>query len=106
MYAIDQMARKLLSSYGRCFVCPYFVISICIVFFKLTGLLSDGPMYLDLQTPSYAGLFKFQAHFYSDNSACFAVRITFGPEERFFRFFEKTVEEKDPNEHGSPGSPN
>jgi hypothetical protein len=65
------------------FVCPYFVISICIVFFKLTGLVSDGPMYLDLQTPTYAGLFKFQAISMAIISACFAVRITFGKKDDF-----------------------
>jgi hypothetical protein len=56
----------------------YFVISVCILFFKLTGLLSDGPMYFDLQTPTYAGLFKFHAISLAIISACFALRITFG----------------------------
>ena len=38
----------------------YFVISVCIVFFKATGVLVDGPMYFDFQTPSYVALFLFQ----------------------------------------------
>ena len=65
------------------FVCFYFVISICILFFKLTGLLSDGPMYKDLQTPTYAGLFKFQAVSMAIISACFTVRKTFGQKNDF-----------------------
>jgi hypothetical protein len=61
----------------------YFVISICILFFKLTGLLSDGPMYFDLQTPTYAGLFQFQAIAIAIISACFTVRNTFGQKNDF-----------------------
>ena len=38
----------------------YFVISVCIVLFKATGVLVDGPMYFDFQTPSYVALFLFQ----------------------------------------------
>ena len=38
----------------------YFVISVCIVFLKATGVLVDGPMYFDFQTPSYVALVLFQ----------------------------------------------
>lgn len=38
----------------------YFVISVCIVLFKLTGVLVDGPMYFDFKTPSYVSLSLFQ----------------------------------------------
>jgi len=72
----------------------YFVISICILFFKLTGLVSDGPMYFDLQTPSYAGLFKFQAISIGIISACFAVRITFGQKNDFSVLRKNRMREK------------
>ena len=72
----------------------YFVISICILFFKLTGLLSDGPMYFDLQTPSYAGLLKFQAISIGIISACFAVRITFGQKNDFSVLRKNRMREK------------
>jgi len=65
------------------FVTFYFVISICILFFKLTGLVSDGPMYFEMQTPTYAGLFQFQAICIAIISACFAARITFGQKNDF-----------------------
>jgi hypothetical protein len=65
------------------FVSFYFVISICILFFRLTGLLSDGPMYRDLQTPTYAGLFKFQAICMAIISACLALRIRLGQKNDF-----------------------
>ena len=65
------------------FVSFYFVISICIFFFKLTGLVSDGPMYFEMQTPTYAGLLRFQAISIAIISACFAVRITFGQKNDF-----------------------
>jgi uncharacterized membrane protein len=40
----------------------YFVISLCVAFFKLTGQLIEGePMYLDLQTPTWMDLLIFQA---------------------------------------------
>ncbi len=40
----------------------YFVISLCVAFFKLTGQIIEGqPMYFDLQTPTWAGLLLFQA---------------------------------------------
>ena len=42
------------------FVFLYLVISICILAFKLTGVLSSGVMYLDLPTPSYSNLLLFQ----------------------------------------------
>ena len=42
-------------------VTPYFVISLCVAFFKLTGWITEGqPMYFDLKTPTWAGLLIFQ----------------------------------------------
>lgn len=44
------------------FVGLYFVISLCVAFFKLSGQITEGqPMYFDLQTPTWAGLLMFQA---------------------------------------------
>lgn len=44
------------------FVGLYFVISLCVAFFKLSGQITEGqPMYFDLQTPAWAGLLMFQA---------------------------------------------
>ncbi len=44
------------------FVTPYFVISLCVAFFKLTGWVTEGqPMYFDLKTPTWTGLLIFQA---------------------------------------------
>ena len=76
------------------FVCFYFVISICILLFKLTGLVSDGPMYLDLQTPTYAGLFKFQAISMAIISACFTVRNTFGHKNDFLFLRRSRIRER------------
>lgn len=40
----------------------YFVISLCVAFFKLTGQITEGQeMFFDLQTPKWAGLLYFQA---------------------------------------------
>lgn len=63
------------------FVSLYLIISICILFFKLTGQLSDGPMYFDMQTPIYGGLFLFQAFSIAIILVCLAVRITFGQKD-------------------------
>jgi hypothetical protein len=82
----------------------YFVISICILFFKLTGLVSDGPMYFDLQTPNYAGLFKFQAISMGIISACFAVRITFG-KKNDLSFVRRNRNREKRNEHSAPELP-
>ena len=76
------------------FVSFYLVISICILFFKLTGLLSDGPMYFEMQTPTYAGLFQFQAICIAITSACFAVRITFGQKNDFSFLRRNRIREK------------
>ena len=45
------------------FVGLYFVISLCVAFFKLSGQITEGqPMYFDLQTPTWGGgLLMFQA---------------------------------------------
>jgi hypothetical protein len=41
---------------------PYFVISLCVAFFKLSGQLAEGQrMYFDFYTPTWAGLLIFQA---------------------------------------------
>ncbi len=60
------------------FVGLYLVISLCVLFFKLTGQLSDGPMYFDLQTPTYGGLLLFQGICIAIIAVCFRVRMTFG----------------------------
>jgi len=40
----------------------YFVISLSVTYFKLTGRIVEGQrMYLDLYTPSWPGLLTFQA---------------------------------------------
>lgn len=53
------------------FVGLYFVISLCVAFFKLSGQITEGqPMYFDLQTPTWGDLLMFQA-------ACVAI-ITLG----------------------------
>lgn len=40
----------------------YFVISLCVAFFKLTGQITEGQeMFFDLQTPMWTGLLYFQA---------------------------------------------
>ena len=70
----------------------YLVISICILFFKLTGRLSEGPMFFEIQTPSYVGLFKFQAISLAVMSACFFVRGTFG-HKRDFSFLRRNHRE-------------
>ena len=44
--------------FAAVFVC--FVVSICIALFKATGVLIDGTMYFDFNTPSYWVLFFFQ----------------------------------------------
>ncbi len=42
--------------------CLYFVISLCVTFFKLTGQIVEGqPMYFDLRTPTWVGLLIFQS---------------------------------------------
>jgi hypothetical protein len=38
----------------------YFVISVCVLLFKATGVLGEGPMYFDFHTPSYGALILFQ----------------------------------------------
>jgi hypothetical protein len=62
----------------------YFVISIVVLIFRLTGRLSEGErMYLDARTPTYAGLLSFQAICFVVISACFAVRNTIGQKNDF-----------------------
>lgn len=40
----------------------YFVVSLCIGFFKLNGMLTEGqPMYIDLNAPTWGKLIIFQA---------------------------------------------
>jgi len=65
------------------FVSLYLVISVCILFFKLTGQLSEGPMFFDMQTPTYIGLLLFQAISFVIIFACFFVRGTFGQKKDF-----------------------
>ena len=56
----------------------YLVISICVLGFKHTGILVDGPMYFDLQTPTYSALLTFQAACTGILAACFTLRMTIG----------------------------
>jgi hypothetical protein len=59
----------------------YFVISLCILFFMLTGQLSQGvPMLFEMRTPSYTHLFLFQIICIAIMSVCFAIRIFLGRE--------------------------
>lgn len=69
------------------FVGLYFVISLAILFFKLSGQVSDGPMFFDFKTPTYGGLLLFQGISIAIIAACFAVRMTFGKKNdlSFFR---------------------
>jgi hypothetical protein len=47
----------------------YFVISLAVAYFKLTGRIVEGQrMYLDMYTPTWAGLLEFQA-------ACVAILV-------------------------------
>jgi len=40
----------------------YFVISLCVAFFKLSGrIVENRPMYFEMPTPTWASLFIFQA---------------------------------------------
>jgi hypothetical protein len=40
----------------------YFVVSLCVAFFKLSGRIIDGQrMYFDMYTPTWATLLAFQA---------------------------------------------
>jgi hypothetical protein len=44
------------------FVTLYFVISLCVAFFKLFGWITEGqPMLFELRTPSWVALLTFQA---------------------------------------------
>lgn len=62
----------------------YFVISLCIVFFKATGLLTSGPMLFDdMDVPSYASLLLFQAVSLALMGTCLLVRGTFGQKDDF-----------------------
>ena len=55
----------------------YLVISLCILYFKLTGRLTDGPMYFDIQTPAYGPLLLFQGISIAIIAACFLARAKF-----------------------------
>ena len=44
------------------FVSLYFIISLCVTFFKLTGRVVEGrPMFFELETPTWPSLLMFQA---------------------------------------------
>lgn len=66
------------------FVSLYFVISICVLIFKLTGKLQDGPMIFDLFVPSYPVLFLFQGGCLAILAACFYVRGKYGQKDDLF----------------------
>lgn len=57
------------------FVGLYFVISLCIAFFKITGQLVEGqPMFFDAQTPTWTGLIIFQIVSVTILGICFFLR--------------------------------
>jgi UDP-N-acetylmuramyl pentapeptide phosphotransferase/UDP-N-acetylglucosamine-1-phosphate transferase len=52
-----------------------FVVSLCVLFFKLNGQLAEGePMYMDLATPTWGGLLLFQAGCAVVLAACILLR--------------------------------
>jgi uncharacterized membrane protein YhdT len=61
----------------------YLVVAVCVLALKLTGQLSDGPMYFELQTPTYQALLLFQGICIAIISLCFAVRTLFGRKNDF-----------------------
>ncbi len=62
----------------------YFVISLAVTFFILTGMLTDGqPMYIDLKTPPLYGLTIFQVISFSIISICILIRAKIGKKYDF-----------------------
>lgn len=61
MNCLGRIFLRLVVSLLFAVVFAYFVVSVCIGLFKVTGVLTDGPMYFEFHTPSYAALFLFQA---------------------------------------------
>lgn len=58
------------------FVSLYFVVSLCVAFFKLSGAITEGqPMYFELETPSWPELFMFQAACLAILSLAFFLRL-------------------------------
>ena len=58
-------------------------ISICILYFKLTGRLAEGAMFFGMQTPSYHGLIVFQILGLLIVVVCLFVRASFGQKRDF-----------------------
>lgn len=57
------------------FVGLYFVISLCVAFFKITGQVAEGQsMFFDMQTPTWAGLLAFQMVSLAILGLCFFIR--------------------------------
>jgi hypothetical protein len=52
----------------------HLVVSLCVLYFKLTGRLTDGPMFFDLETPTYGALLLFQSVCVAILAACFFTR--------------------------------
>jgi len=53
----------------------YFVISLCVAFFKITGRIVEGqPMFFELRTPAWTGLLIFQAVCLAVLGICFFLR--------------------------------
>jgi len=71
------------------FVTLYFVTSLCILVFKVTGLLVDGPMYFEMRTPTYEALFIFQCICIAIILACLSVRIILGRKNDFLLFSKR-----------------
>jgi UDP-N-acetylmuramyl pentapeptide phosphotransferase/UDP-N-acetylglucosamine-1-phosphate transferase len=67
------LARMLIALFMLVLFLP-FVISLCVLFFKLTGSLADGQMYEGMRTPSYGGLLVFQVICLGLFAACMFVR--------------------------------
>ena len=60
MKALKWLANFLVSTFIL-IASFYLVISMGITYFKLTGRISDGRMYMDLRTPDWLSLVVFQA---------------------------------------------
>ena len=60
MVKLAKALVRLVISLTAIVVTLYFVIALCVAFFKITGTLATGaPMYLDLRTPSWPPLLVF-----------------------------------------------
>lgn len=60
------------------FVSLYLVIGLCVLAFKLTGCLSEGQIFFDVRTSSYASLIVFHVACVAIISACFDISNSLG----------------------------